>query len=347
MGMFETPSEELFHHGLAMAASSETNLPKTLKELAERVGNERKRRILCSMAEEVADGVPLSETMARHPSAFTNFQIRMAEAGEKSETLKKTLAEAAKISTMELKSNAMLRRLVLLFIGGMTITIPILAALWRSFLPLFNYMLGGWWAHPWYCVLMTRISELITKHWNLWMVISAFSILFFLLILFAPALSRSIISLIGGCLPGTHRARRALDTMRLAAAWSALGKQGIHSVDALPIAAGLLDSRKMAKALRRVAKKCAAGEPLPFLMEKEKAIPPMLTLTVRHVPESELPEKLAELADLLRAKTSASLQSAYKTWRMLAAFFLITLIVLAYATLLTPWFIVIKIFGSF
>jgi type IV pilus assembly protein PilC len=122
--------------------------------------------------------------------------------------------------------------------------------------------------------------------------------------------------------PGAGRIYRDLDMARLAATWSILMARDVPSNDALAVTAELMEDGKTANALRGVSAEAAKGEPLAFLLEKERSVSPMFPLTIRHVPEKALPEELGNLAELFRERASIATRKAGMTWEILLLLFL-------------------------
>jgi type II secretory pathway component PulF len=91
----------------------------------------------------------------------------------------------------------------------------------------------------------------------------------------------------------------------------------VPSNDALAVTAELMEDGKTAHALRRVSAEAAKGEPLAFLLEKERSVSPMFPLTIRHVPEKALPEELGNLATLFRGRAAIATRKAGVTWEIL------------------------------
>ncbi len=63
---------------------------KTFSLLADNVANRVLRTILQTVAQDIQGGVPISQAMAKHPSAFSNFYVNMIRAGEESGKLTDT-----------------------------------------------------------------------------------------------------------------------------------------------------------------------------------------------------------------------------------------------------------------
>ena len=76
----------LMYRQMATLMNAGVPIVQALTTLAQQTGHARLRQILRECATATASGDPLSSTMARYPSVFTQFQLEMIRAGETSGT---------------------------------------------------------------------------------------------------------------------------------------------------------------------------------------------------------------------------------------------------------------------
>jgi len=339
-----------FQRQLSLLLKSNIPLPESLAELAEHLGGGVLSDVAKEISKEVGDGGKLSDAMKRHPSVFTRFHIRMVEAGEKSGTLPETLAQVAANSMANARLSRMARDIVAYPVFAMWFTFLVAYLLLFFFVPqfsaIFEEMLEGE-PLPWLTEKVMEVSYFVTVSNPFIIVFLALYAVFFLWLLSGSNRANRFFIGIIKRLPGSGRVYRDLDMARLVATWSTLMGRSIPANDALAVTAELMDDRKVSNALKRVSKECAKGEPLAFLLEKEKkVISPMVPLTVRHVPESALPDELGNLAVLFRERASSASSKMGMTWEIFLLLFLWVLVGITVLSMFLPLISIVKKLGG-
>jgi len=339
-----------FQRQLSLLLKSDIPLPESLAELAEHLGGGKLSDVAWDVSKAVGEGERLSEAMGRHPLVFSSFHVRMVEAGEKSGTLPETLAQIAANSMANARLSRIARDIALypvfaIWFTGL-VSFLILVFIVPHFVSIFEEMLEGE-PLPWLTDKIFALSALAQGASPLLIAGLAVYAAFFLWLFSGSNRANRFFLGVLKRLPGSGRVYRNLDMARLASTWSTLMGRGVPAGDALSVTADLMDDRKVSGALMRVSEGCAKGEPLPALLEKERrTLSPMLPLTVRHVPESALPEELGNLAALFRERASSASSKMGMTWEILLILFLWVFVGVTVLSMFLPLISIIRKLGG-
>ena len=308
-----------FYRQIALLLKSGLPLPDSIQQLGINFGKADFKAVLFKLSDDTSKGVTLSDAMKQHNNYFTEFHIRMIEAAEKSEMLPETLSEIARASHLNLRLTTMVREIALspvitMWFAFMIIN-TLLATITPKFKVIFQEMLSGG-SLPFLTDKILTIGEIFVKYQPFFIGGCILYPIFFVWLFGGGVFAKRLFIKIISFFPGAGNIFYNLDMARLCAIWSVLMKQNISAVEALDITKSFIENRRISSALQRISESAEKGVPLLEAIEDERVISSIIPLTVKYVPEKELPDELANLAVLFREKASTATQNAGVVWEI-------------------------------
>jgi len=159
-----------------LTALLEAGLPvdRSLRILFEATENTRFKEIVREILKAIEGGSDLSDALAHHPRAFSNFYINMVRAGEAGGILNKVLERLGLFleTSQDLKDfvkSAMVYPLFLLGVGGLSIIV-----LMTYVIPNFSVIFADMGdAIPWSTKLLLDLSAAFRSYWWVMIIVSA------------------------------------------------------------------------------------------------------------------------------------------------------------------------------
>jgi type IV pilus assembly protein PilC len=338
-----------FYRQIALLLKSGLPLPDSIYQLGINFNKPDFKAVLLELSEDTSKGETLASTMKKHPDYFTEFHIRMIEAAEKSEMLPETLSEIARTSHLNLQLTSMVREIAIspvftLWFAFIIIN-TLLAIITPQFKVIFQEMLGGE-PLPLLTELILSIGEIFVQYQPFFIGGCILYPIFFIWLFGGGIFAKRLFIKIVSFFPGAGNIFYNLDMARLCAMWSVLMKQNISAVEALDTTKSLIESRRISSALQRISESADKGVPLVEAIEDEKVISSMIPLTVKHVPEKELPDELANLAILFREKASTATRNAGAVWEITLLILLASTVGTIVISMFMPLISIIKKLGG-
>ena len=305
---------------LASLVRSGTPLDEALAGVAESLGRGRLARVFRVMSDDAEAGASLSEAMERHPSVFGRDVVEVVRMGEGVGRLSDALAEIAERSRVEEEMSRLACKMVVSPLAFFLCFGWALFLLGVFYVPFINAVFeeGMWdWPAPGWMWGMKSVFEslgFLGEHWRFFLgLLLAFGVPLFLWML-GTGPSRRTLRAVHARLPGAGAVYRALDNAAFTLAWSMAVSEGRGAVDAFSVAArGARGSIR--RASLRVVSLAQSGEPLGFLLERERRFSPMLPVVLKgHAGGSGLAEALRSSAEFSRSLASAAIKRLGKTW---------------------------------
>jgi len=338
-----------FYRQISLLLKSGLPLSDSIEELGMNFDKPDFKEVLIELSNDTSKGYTLANAMKNHREYFTDFHIRMVEAGEETEMLPETLSEIAKAAHLNIQLTAMVREIALypIFALGFAFTIVfvLFSAITPKFARIFEEMLGGEPLPPLTQFTMF-IGNLFIEYQIPFIIAMVCYVLFFIWLFGGSITARRFFIRIISCFPGAGTIFYNLNMARLCAMWSVLMKQKITASEAFDITRSLIDNRKISSALETIAKSANFGTPLVDAIERETIISSMIPLTVKHVPEKELPNELAQLAILFRERASTATRQAGGLWAIYLIFFLAAIVGSIVIGMFLPLISIVKQLGG-
>ncbi len=298
-----------FTQELSTLLNSGVPLDRALNITSELTVRPQFRGIVLDILRSIKGGKSLADSLAAHPSLFSDLFVNMVRAGEASGSLGQIFERLAifERSRDELRSyiiSSMIYPVLLACVGVGAITV-ILEFVVPRFASIFD---DGRMKIPLPTLIMLEVSKVVQDWWWVVALVVTGSIAAFRLYVSRPAgrlwwdERRLRLPLLGDAL-------RKAETSRFARAMSTLVGNNVPLVQSLTISAGILNNRRMANSLRDVAQGVKRGEGIAQPLARTKMFPPLAShlLTVGEE-TGKLDQMFARMADIYEEETRAGIK---------------------------------------
>jgi type IV pilus assembly protein PilC len=307
----KTRDKAVFARQFATMINSGLAVLRALHVLEEQTQNPRLKTIIAVVRQDVESGLPLSDSMSRHPAAFDRLYIAMVKAGEAGGALDQTLNRLAQ----QLEKEDSLKRTIkaamaypiliasfaiLVMIGMLLFIIPIFSNMYKD--------LGG--ELPTLTRLMMNISNLLKHYWF---------VIFPILILFVWLIMK---------LKNTEQGRKGWDRAKLkipmkigpviqkiavarfSRTLATLVGSGVPILQAIEITGKTSGNTVIEEAMGDVKESVRSGESIARPLARAPVFPPMVTHMISIGEETgALDSMLNKIADFYEDEVDAAVKS--------------------------------------
>jgi len=255
------------------------------------------KEVVKTLKSRVTGGSQLSAAMEEHSAVFSNFYVKMVQAGEASGTLPMILAQIRDFTERDMEARAKVKKALrypmfvigALFIAGYAQVAFVLPKMAKT-------LFSGMESLPLPTRIMLGVSDFATQY----------GLIFFVCMVAGIALLKYYVGTPGGAynfdllklnLPKFGAMVRSSVTARFSQMLNVLTSSGVQVVDALSIAAETVDNEVFEKALKKAKKDVLGGIPMSVALES-KYMPAMaiglISIGERSGALSEMLEGVAE-----------------------------------------------------
>lgn len=316
-------------------------LLRSLEILAEQSTNRTLGEVLSTVRDEVADGVPLDESLARHPKVFGELTVSMVRAGLEGAFLEDALARTAGF----LEQQAELRGRVvgamtypaILAIAGFTVTTVLVVFFVPKFAPLFARLeeRGGL---PWTTTALLWLSDLLGR-WGLLLLGAAAAAVVALRRWAATPRGLLLVDRVKLAAPLAGQVFLGYATARFCRVLGTLLRNGVPLLRSLEISSDSAGNRVLAAAVRRSAENISAGDTLARPLADCGLIPPPVMAMISVAEESNnLENVLVKVADGIERQLSRQLDLMVRLLEPLMLLVMAGVILFVLVALLLPVF---------
>ena len=298
-----------FTQELSTLLNSGVPLDRALSITSELTTRAQFRGIVLDILRSIKGGKSLADSLAIHPTFFSDLFVNMVRAGEASGSLGQIFERLSEFerSRDELRSyivSSMIYPSLLAFVGMGSIFV-ILNFVVPRFASIFD---DGHMKIPVPTLIMLQASHIVQNWW--WLVA--------LIVISVTAGFRFYVRTPAGRLwwdekrlklPILGDAMRKAETSRFARAMATLVSNNVPLVQSLQISAGILYNTRMAGALKDVAQGVKRGEGISQPLARTRMFPPLAShlLTVGEE-TGKLDQMFARMADIYEEETRASIK---------------------------------------
>jgi general secretion pathway protein F len=298
-----------FTQELSTLLNSGVPLDRALSITSELTTRAQFRGIVLDILRSIKGGKSLADSLAIHPTFFSDLFVNMVRAGEASGSLGQIFERLSEFerSRDELRSyivSSMIYPSLLAFVGMGSIFV-ILNFVVPRFASIFD---DGRMKIPVPTLIMLQASHIVQNWW--WLVA--------LIVISVTAGFRLYVRTPAGRLwwdekrlklPILGDAMRKAETSRFARAMATLVSNNVPLVQSLQISAGILYNTRMAGALKDVAQGVKRGEGISQPLARTRMFPPLAShlLTVGEE-TGKLDQMFARMADIYEEETRASIK---------------------------------------
>jgi len=255
------------------------------------------KKVVETLKSRVTGGSQLSAAMEEQSAVFSNFYVKMVQAGEASGTLPTILAQIRDFTERDMEARAKVKKALrypmfvigALFIAGYAQVAFVLPKMAKT-------LFSGMESLPLPTRIMLGVSDFATQYGLIFFVSMAAGIAFLKYYISTPDGAYNF-DLLKINLPKFGAMVRSSVTARFSQMLNVLTSSGVQVVDALSIAAETVDNKVFEKALKKAKKDVLGGTPMSVALES-KYMPAMaiglISIGERSGALSEMLEGVAE-----------------------------------------------------
>jgi type II secretory pathway component PulF len=270
-----------FFQQLSTLIEARVPIVSALDTIAEQMSNHYFRSVIAKMSDDVEDGMPFSEALEAHPSAFSPLTISMIRAGEVSGSLQKSVNYVAE--NIERNYQLMTRIRGALYYPVFVLSVAgIVGFLVVTFiLPKITVIIKDMKiAVPWYTSVLISLGDFMAAHWPsvLMVIIAAIGAFVYYIRTESGKKEWEIIVL---KVPVIGTLARDIYITRLSENLGALLNGGIPVVRALMIVSEVVGNQVFAKIIMKAADEVRAGGTMSTVFIRHSQIPPIVSQMIR------------------------------------------------------------------
>ncbi len=264
---------------------------KTFRFVANETENPIVQKVFTAIADDVQNGIPISDALAKHPDIFSDFYVNMVRGGEESGGLSETfvaLAEQLERSA-ELMGKAKGALVYPIFV--MSVFVIVMVLLLTLVVPrLADIITQSGQAVPIYTTAVIGLSSLMV-HYGLFMLMAAIALG---LLAWRFLRGAEFVHQAKLWIPVVGKLYRMLYLMRIADNMNVMLENGITMVRSLEITARVVDDSTYREILNNALVAVKGGAPLSLALEGKKEIPNMMVQMIK------VGEETGELGSILQ-----------------------------------------------
>jgi len=305
----------LFSFHLQTVIGSGIPLLVGLGDLADQTPNRRFRAVVEDVRDAIRQGATLRQALGRHPGVFSASYVNMVEAGEASGRLDEILGRLVRLLEWSAELRSQIRQL-LTYPAIVSAAMAGLVVLMLTYvLPRFSEVLESLnVALPWPTRVLLGASQLFRQWWPL-LAGGAAALLLLGVALSRHGASRERLDRLALRLPAAGELVRAFVGSQIAHFLGAFTEAGVPIAQGLPLLAGVVSNRHVARRLEEVRRRVLAGGTLTEAFGDAAILPPLVFRMVAigeetgQLPQAlrkaeefydrELPRRVKRLTDLM------------------------------------------------
>lgn len=299
----------LFSKELSILIQSGLPLISCLSALLEHSSNKKLKEIILNIKKDVEGGMPLSESLSKHPGTFSKFYTTSIKSGESTDNLIEVLNKMSEyykvIATLRRKViSALIYPSFLIILAGFAITyllmfvVPVFAKLYSE--------LGQ--NLPFLTRAIIKVSGILKS-----------SIVFMVLLIISSwyyfkyinkTITKSFMDKLKLKIPVFNEILKKYFLSHLCRTISMLLRSGVSLIKSLEISSEMIDNKIIANKIRNVSKEVIGGTSLALAFKNTNIIP-ALTIEMVHTGEQTgaLEEMLDNTADIYEEDVNSSISS--------------------------------------
>ncbi len=301
----------LFTRQLSLMLKSGVSLVESLRAVALQTENDKFRRIVLDITEDVEGGTYFSEALAKFPRVFSNLFVNMVKSGEASGKLSESLTYLAEHLEREyalmgkIKSSLTYPAFVMFLL--LCIALLMIFFIFPTFiesLQSFNVEL------PWFTRAVISVASSLRSWWWVILILLLLSVSI-LVYYFRTKEGREILAKILLRMPILGNLIKKIYLSRLTENLASLVKAGLPITQALEIAGGVIGNKKYEDIIFDAKEAVRKGETISSVFERyPQSIPNMVVQLVRVGEKTgRLDEALTKVADFYQGEIDRTVSS--------------------------------------
>lgn len=299
----------IFFRQLATLIEAKVPIVRSLAAIEEQTGNKFLRLTIQEMADDIREGMPFSESLTKHPLAFSPLSVSIIRAGEVSGNLQQAITFVAESIEKSYRLNSRIRS-ALIYPAFVIIVAFIVGFITISYiLPKLTGVIRELQVEiPWYTKVLMAVGDFMSGYW--WAVLAVILGLVGGLIYYIKTeAGRREWDQIKIKLPIVGGLFRAIALARFSDNLSLMIMAGIPIVRALNIIGDVVGNSVYQSVILRAADEVKTGGHISTILAKSSDIPPIVAQMVR------IGEETGKLGEVLKSVTDFYDQEIDKTSR--------------------------------
>ena len=275
-------------------------------------GAEKKalKKLLGEVRQDLEEGNPLADSMAKHPEAFDRLTVALVRAGEQGGILEEILDRLATYKEKALELKGKIKGAMMYPVAVIVIAFLVTAILMIFVIPKFAEMFEDFGAElPALTQFTVTLSHKFVEYWYL-VFGGPIVLVFAIRQLYRTPQGRYQMDRLLLNLPILGDVLRKAAVARFTRTFSTLSAAGVPILDALDTVAEIAGNVVLEQALREARRAVEQGRTLAEPLEASGVFPLMVTQMIRIGEESgALEEMLAKIADFYEAEVDAAVEA--------------------------------------
>jgi type IV pilus assembly protein PilC len=278
--------------------------------VAEQAENPAFRNVMTKVRDDISNGVPLSDAMAKYPRAFNSLYVSMIRAGEQGGILDVIFE---RLSEYLEKSEGVIRKVKAAMVYPavvMTVAVCVVILLMVKVVPTFKDVFSSFGAKlPFPTQVVINISEFLTSFKAL--ILLAFLILFFIALQMYRKTKTGAYNWDAMLLklPGFGNLVRKSAVARFSRTLGTLVKSGVPILDALETVAKTSGNKVIETSINKARESVREGKTLTQPLRESGVFPPMVTQMINVGEETgALDAMLSKIADFYETEVDAAVE---------------------------------------
>jgi type IV pilus assembly protein PilC len=277
-----TKEKLIFFQQLATLIEARVPITTSLNTIADQSSNAFFRSLLHEMANDIDDGMPFSDALAKHPDIFDSLSVNMIRAGEVSGSLQKSIVFVAENTEKNYQLSAKIKGalyypvfvMVAAFIIGflvVTFILPRITLIIRDLnVPI-----------PWYTSVLIWLGDFMNNYW--WAVLVALALVIIGIVYYIKTEEgKREWEILLLKIPVIGTLARDVYITRFSENFSSLLESGIPVVKSLQIVSDVVGNEVYKKVILQAADAVRSGGNIStVLLNSPKEIPPIVAQMVR------------------------------------------------------------------
>lgn len=168
----------IFARQLATMLAAGVPLVQSLDIIAKGADNPSLAELVETLRNDIEDGIPLAQALARHPKYFDDLFVNLVDAGEKSGTLENLLDKIATYKEKTEAIKAKVRKALFYPSAVIVVAIIVVGILLYFVVPQFQSLFQGFGADlPAFTLLVISLSEFVQRWW--WAILGTIAAAFY------------------------------------------------------------------------------------------------------------------------------------------------------------------------
>lgn len=288
----------VFFRELATLIEAKVPIVAALRAVGEQSENNYLKTVIKEISDDVEDGMPISESMAKYPETFSSLSINMIKAGEVSGSLQNSVVFIADNVEKNYRLTSKIRGALLYpaFVVTAAIIVGFLAV--TIILPKLTAMIEEMQVEiPWYTRLLMIFSNFMKNYWWAVLIAAAGGIVGFIYYIKTEA-GRKEWDNVKINLPVVGKLYRYIYITRFCNNFSVLLASGIPIVRALMVVGDVVNNSVFKTVILRAADEVKSGGNISTVFARNDVIPPIVTHIIK------IGEETGKMGEVLKSAAS-------------------------------------------